>query len=116
MLEEELDLLRKRKRAGKATIAEASGILQLSGPCAVDGEGRLIVLDWERERMQLLDHDGMPLVSCALSASGIRRGYTEEDVRRGEVWMEPCGVVMDDSRKVVVVNFDCKAVVVYVLE
>ena len=119
VLKEELELLRKRKLAGEAyTVAEASGILQLTGPCgvAVDGEGRLIVLDWERERMQLLDPDGMPLVSCALSASGIGGGYTEEEVRRGEVMLEPCEVVMDDSKKVAVVNSDYKAVVVYVLD
>jgi hypothetical protein len=85
------------------------------GPCGVatDGIGRVIVLDWARERMQLLTADGDPLVSCALSASGVGGGYTHEDMRRGEMFLEPCELIMDDLGNVAVLNFDIKAVVVY---
>ena len=63
--------------------------------------------------MQLLAADGAPLVSCALSASGVGGGYTHEDMRRGEMFLEPCELIMDDLGNVAVLNFDIKAVVVY---
>lgn len=100
------------------SFAEASGILQLAGPCglATDGEGRLIVLDWARERLQLLCPDGAPpLASCALASSGVGGGYTDEDLRRAAKMMEPCAVAVDDEGKVAAINSDLKAVVVYLL-
>jgi hypothetical protein len=40
-------------------------------------------------------------------------GVTHEDMRRGEMFLEPCELIMDDLGNVAVLNFDIKAVVVY---
>jgi len=110
-----LELSHCERQAEPCAFAEASGILQLSGPCGVatDGEGRLIVLDWERERLQLLANDGTPFVSCALASSGAGGGYTEQDLQRASKMMEPCAVTVDDAGNVAAINSDLKAVVVY---
>ena len=114
-LQDELALICKESCEAEVTIAEASGILQLSGPfgLATDGNGHIIVLDWARERLQVISNDGTFVVSCLLSASGVGGGYTYRDRKRADMMLEPSGAVIDDRGQIAAINSDMRAVVVY---
>ena len=70
-------------------------------PCS---EGRIIVMDWARERIQILESDGSLFVSCGSAEEGALFGYTAEDLRRADDMLEPIGVAVDDLGQIVALD------------
>jgi hypothetical protein len=100
------------------SVSEASAILQLSGPCGVgtEPEGRFLLLDYQRDRMQLVARDGAVIASCpsgAPSHGQAATGFTEEDVRFADSILEPCQGVIDDAGKLAVISSDASVIVIY---
>jgi len=112
---EEQDSCEHRER--RQVFTEASAILQLSGPCGVatDADGRVLLLDYSRDRVQLVSRDGAVIASCR---SGGQSGmwFSEEDVRFGDAVLEPCQGAVDDAGNLAVVHSDCAAIAVYSLQ
>jgi len=109
----------RREKDADTTVVpmfgDRCGILQFAAPCglATDGDGRILVVDWARDRLQVLERDGSLFVSCGASVDGMLFGYTPEDVRRADVILEPSGVAVDDLGQIAAVDSDAKCVKVY---
>lgn len=100
------------------TVSEATAIVQLSGPCGVatDPQGRIILLDYQRDRVQLVTRNGAVIASCPAHGKAAT-GFTVQDIRFADSVLEPCQGAIDDEGKLAVIKSDAGecAVVVYAL-
>ena len=94
-------------------FAEPYGLVAV-GSLRPRSEGRILVMDWERVRLQILEIDGsLLLVSCGSAEEGALFGYTAEDLRRADEILEPIGVAVDDIGQIVALDREAKCVKVY---